>query len=64
MAQIRLLTSIAGPDFAHNAGDIMESSDAQAQRFVEAGIAEAIASEPKVERATAKRKVETATKAE
>lgn len=64
MAQIRFLTCMAGSDFVHNAGDVVECSDAQAQRFADAGIAEIIESQPKIERATAKRKVETTTKAE
>ena len=65
MAKVRLLTSMAGIDFSHNAGDIIDCNDAEAKRFVDAGIAEAVgAAEPKVEKATAKRKVETATKAD
>jgi len=56
---------MAGIDFSHNAGDIIDCNEAEAKRFIDAGIAEAVgAAEPKVEKATAKRKVETATKAD
>lgn len=65
MPKIKLLTSMAGIDFSHNAGDIVDCNDAEAKRFIDAGIAEAVeAAAPKIEKATAKRKVETATKAE
>lgn len=65
MPKIKLLTSMAGINFSHNAGDIVDCNDAEAKRFIDAGIAEAIeAPAPKVERAVFKRKVETATKAE
>lgn len=65
MAKVKLLTSMAGINFSHNAGDIIDCNDAEAKRFIEAGIAEALdAPAPKIEKATAKRKVETATKAE
>lgn len=60
MAQVKLLTSMAGVDFSHNAGDVIEVSEDQAKRYVEAGIAEALVSEqPKVERAVKKARVET-----
>lgn len=65
MPKIRLLTSMAGIDFSHNSGDIIDCNDAEAKRYIDAGIAEAVdAPAPKVERAIFKRKVETATKAE
>lgn len=65
MPKIRLLTSMAGIDFSHNSGDIIDCNDAEAKRYIDAGIAEAVdAPAPKVERAVVKRKVETATKAE
>jgi len=65
MPKIRLLTSMAGIDFSHNSGDIIDCNDAEAKRYIDAGIAEAVdAPAPKVERAVFKRKVETATKAE
>lgn len=63
MAKVRLLTSMAGVDFSHNMGDVIECSDETAQRYVAAGIAEAFASaEPKVERAVKKSAVEKAVK--
>ena len=52
--KVRLLQSMAGIDFSHNAGDIVEISDPDAvQRYVERGIAEVI-EEKKVEKATKK----------
>ena len=65
MAKIKLLTSLAGIDFSHNAGDVIDCNEAEARRYVEAGIAEAVdAPATKVERATKKRRVETAIKDE
>ena len=65
MAKIKLLTSLAGIDFSHNAGDIIDCNEAEAQRYIAAGFAEAVgAPAPKVERAVKKRAVETATKEE
>jgi hypothetical protein len=61
MAKIKLLTSLAGIDFSHNAGDIIDCNDAEAKRYIDAGFAEPIETASKVEKATAKRnKVETA----
>lgn len=52
--KVRLLQSMAGIDFSHNAGDIVEISDPDAvQRYVERGIAEVVEGQ-KVERATKK----------
>jgi hypothetical protein len=42
MPQVKLLTSLAGRDVTHGAGDIIECTDGEALRFVAAGIAEAI----------------------
>lgn len=54
MPKVKLLTGLAGIDFSHNAGDIVDCNEAEAKRFVEAGIAE-LAEEPKkVERAVKK----------
>jgi hypothetical protein len=61
MAQVKLLTSMAGIDFSHNEGDIIDCNAAEAKRYIDAGIAEAV-SAPKIERAVKKRKVETAVK--
>ena len=52
--KVRLLTSMAGIDFSHNQGDEIDCNEAEAKRFIEAGIAEPITSAPKVERAVAK----------
>lgn len=50
--KVKLLQSMAGIDFSHNAGDIVEISDPEAvQRYVERGIAEVI-QEKIVEKAT------------
>lgn len=63
MAKVKLLTSMAGVDFVHNMGDVIECSDATAQRYVAAGIAEALVpAEPKIERAVKKPAVEKAVK--
>lgn len=63
MAKVRLLTSMAGVDFSHNMGDVIDCADDVAARYVAAGIAEAFASaEPKVERAVKKSAVEKAVK--
>ena len=62
--KLRLLQSMAGIDFSHDRGDIIEKNDADAiQRYVERGIAEIV--EPvKKEKAIKKTaKKETATKA-
>jgi len=52
--KVKLLQSMAGIDFSHNAGDIVEINDPDAvQRYVERGIAE-IVEDIKVETATKK----------
>lgn len=56
--KVRLLTGMAGISFSHNAGDEIDCNEAEANRFIEAGIAEAIFVTPaKVERATKKIKL-------
>jgi hypothetical protein len=56
--KVRLLTGMAGINFSHNAGDEIDCNEAEANRFIEAGIAEAISVTPaKVERATKKIKL-------
>lgn len=52
MPKLKLLTSMAGINFSHNAGDVIDCNDAEAARFIAAGIAEA--AENKVERAVKK----------
>ena len=59
--KIKMLTSMAGTNFSYNRGDEIEIADAVAQRYIDAGIAEPVRSEP-VERATRKPKVEKAVK--
>ncbi len=55
MPKVKLLTSMAGIDFSHNQGDVIDCNAAEAKRFVEAGIAEAVAAPAaKVERAVKK----------
>jgi hypothetical protein len=53
MAQVKLLTAMAGIDFSHNQGDVIDCNEAEAKRFIEAGIAEPVAA-TKVERAVKK----------
>lgn len=63
MPKVKLLTSMAGINFSHNAGDIIDCNEAEAVRFINAGIAEVVEKpSSKIERATVKRKVETAVK--
>lgn len=50
MPKVRLLTSMAGIDFSHNQGDVIDCNEAEAVRFIAAGIAEPFES-VKVERA-------------
>jgi len=46
---------MAGINFSHNAGDIIEVGDAEAaKRYIERGIAEPVAEAPKKETATKK----------
>ena len=61
MAKIKMLVSLAGSDFVHEAGSIIDVTDAEALRYVDAGIAENIESAP-IERATKKTAVEKAVK--
>lgn len=53
MPKVKLLTSMAGIDFSHNAGDIIDCNEAEAVRFIAANIAEPVEG-AKVERAVAK----------
>jgi hypothetical protein len=63
MAKIRMLTSMAGVNFVYNTGDIIDVTDAEAARYVEAGIAEGLGgSDAKVERAVKKTSFEKAVK--
>lgn len=63
MPKVRMLTSMAGVDFVHNNGDIIDVTDAEAARFVAAGIAESLGgSDAKVERAIKKVSPEKAVK--
>lgn len=61
MAKVRLLTSMAGMDFSHDQGDIIDVTDLEAMRYVAAGIAESVVSAP-IERAVKKAAVEKAMK--
>ena len=46
--KLRLLTSMAGIDYSHNAGDIIEIGDTEAaKRYIEKGVAEPIDASPK-----------------
>jgi len=53
MPKVRLLTSMAGINFSHNAGDEIDCNAAEAKRYIDAGIAEAIEA-PKIEKAVRK----------
>lgn len=63
MAKVRFLTSMAGIDFVHNVGDIIDCTEEVAARYIAAGIVEGFAdAAPKIERATKKAAVEKAVK--
>ena len=59
MPKVKLLTSMAGIDFSHNQGDVIDCNEAEAVRFIAAGVAEPVEA-VKVERAV---KVQTTRKA-
>jgi len=42
MPKVTLLTSMAGIDFSHNQGDIIDCNEAEALRYISAGIAEPV----------------------
>ena len=50
MPKVKLLTSMAGIDFSHNVGDVIDCNEAEAVRFIAAGIAEPVET-AKIERA-------------
>ena len=52
--QVRLLTSIAGINFSHASGDIIEVDDAYSVRLIESGQAELVDEPATVETATRK----------
>lgn len=60
--QVRLLTSMAGADFSHNAGEIIDVDNAYAARMIAGGIAEAVDQPAAVETATKKTATRKATK--
>lgn len=57
--KVKLLTSLAGVNFAHSAGDEYECSADEGQRLIDKGMAEAIRAK-KVERAVLKARTEKA----
>ena len=61
MPKVKLLTSMAGINFSHNAGDIIDCNEAEAVRFIAAGIAEPVEA-TKIERAVSKPAVRKAVK--
>lgn len=63
MPKVKLLTSMAGIDFSHNQGDIIECNDAEAARFIANGIAEPVEA-AKVERAVPKTRTQKAVREE
>jgi hypothetical protein len=52
--KIRMLTSIAGPDWSAQPGDEIEIDDAEAARHIEAGHAEAVADDKPAPKSKAK----------
>ena len=63
MPKVRLLTSMAGIDFSHNQGDVIDCNEAEAVRFIKAGIAEPVEA-AKPERAVKSRATRRAVKDE
>jgi hypothetical protein len=63
MPKVKLLTSMAGINFSHNEGDVIDCNEAEAIRFIQAGIAEPIETE-KPERAVKTRAMRRAVKDE
>ena len=60
--KLKLLQSMAGIDFSHNVGDVIEVNDKDAvQRYIERGIAEPVET-PKKEKAVKNVAASTATK--
>ena len=60
--KVRLLTSMAGADFSHSAGEIIEVDDAYAARMIAGEIAEVVHQPAAVETATKKTATRKATK--
>lgn len=60
--KVKLLQSMAGIAFSHNAGDIIDCNAEEAKRFIDAGIAEPVTKKGKKERADKSPKVEKAAK--
>jgi len=60
--KVKLVQSLAGIAYSHNAGDIIDCNAEEAKRFIDAGIAVAISAAPKKERAVKSSKVEKAAK--
>lgn len=56
MPKVKLLTSMAGIHFSHNQGDLIDCNEAEAKRYIDAGIAEPIDAPSKIERAVKKTK--------
>ena len=53
--KLKLLTSMAGIDYSHNQGDIIEINDPDAaKRYIENGVAEPVAEAPAKETAAKK----------
>jgi hypothetical protein len=56
MAQVKLLTSMAGIHFSHDEGDVIDCNEAEKARYIAAGIAEAVGTvAPAIERSTPKK---------
>lgn len=56
MPKVKLTTSLAGIDFSHNAGDVIDCNEAEARRFIESGQAEPV-TQKRVEKAVKKQTV-------
>lgn len=58
--KIKMLTSQAGVDFVRNPGDELDVPDAEAIRMIEAGIAEPVRVEAKMEKTVLRARTEKA----
>lgn len=65
MTMVRVLVSIAGVSFSYAPGEVVELEDAEARRWITAGVAEAVAveREPAPETATKRPRENTARRA-
>ena len=62
MPKVRMIETQAGADFTRNKGEVVDVTDAEYERFIEVGIAEAVDAAQQKQRATKQTKKQTAVK--